>query len=215
MRIKYLGHSAFLITTENKTRIITDPYAPDAHVTHGKITEPADVVTVSHGHRDHAGSGAVPGNPEVIKHTGTTVSANIEFHGIASFHDDVQGGERGSNTIFCFEADGIRVCHLGDLGHFLDESQLKEIGRVDVLMVPVGGNYTLDARGAQQVCRQLKPRVIIPMHYHTEKGLDDIAGVDDFIDGKPNVMQTNTSDIELSQGALPATTQTIVLKAAL
>jgi L-ascorbate metabolism protein UlaG (beta-lactamase superfamily) len=215
MRIKYLGHSAFLVTTDNKTRIITDPYAPDSRLTHGRITEPADVVTVSHGHRDHDGAGAVPGNPEVIKHTGTTTSANIEFHGIASFHDDVKGGERGNNTIFCFEADSVRVCHLGDLGHLLDESLLKEIGRVDVLMVPVGGYYTLDARAAQQVCRQLKPRVIIPMHYYTEKGLDNISGVDAFIEGKPNVMQTNTSDIEFRQGALPATTQTIVLRAAL
>jgi L-ascorbate metabolism protein UlaG (beta-lactamase superfamily) len=215
MRINYLGHSTFLITTANNTRIITDPYSPDSRLTHSRINEPAEVATVSHNHRDHAGAESLPGNPQIIKRTGTTTTAGIEFRGIASFHDEFRGNERGSNIIFCFEVDGLRVCHLGDLGHLLDESQTKEIGKVDVLMVPVGGNYTLDARTAHQVCRQLQPRVIIPMHYATDKGLDDINGVDDFIDETPNVMQTNTSDIELRQGALPIAIQTIVLKAAL
>jgi L-ascorbate metabolism protein UlaG (beta-lactamase superfamily) len=215
MKIKYLGHSAFVITSNKGVRIITDPYETGPDLTYGEITESADIVTVSHKHFDHGNVAAVKGNPEVVNRAGRSVAKGIEFNGIASYHDEAGGSLRGDNIIFCFDLDGVRVCHLGDLGHRLDDKQLKEIGRVDILLVPVGGVYTIDAKVATEVCDQLKPRVIIPMHYKTEKGLAGISGVGGFLSGKANVSRPDSNQAEFKPGELPATGQIIALKPAL
>jgi L-ascorbate metabolism protein UlaG (beta-lactamase superfamily) len=215
MKIKYLGHATFVITSNKGVRIITDPYATGPDLTYGEITESADVVTVSHYHHDHGNVAAVKGNPEVVNRAGRSVAKGIEFNGIASYHDEAGGSLRGGNIIFCFEMDGVRVCHLGDLGHRLGDKQLKEIGSVDVLLIPVGGFYTIDAKVATEVCDQLKPRVTIPMHYKTEKGLAGISGVEGFLSGKANVSRPGSSQAEFKPGELPATGQIIVLKPAL
>jgi L-ascorbate metabolism protein UlaG (beta-lactamase superfamily) len=215
MKIKYLGHSAFAITAKSGVKIVTDPYANSPTLTYGQITESADIVTVSHQHFDHNNAAAVGGNPEVVSRAGRSAVKGIEIKGIASAHDDSGGRMRGGNVIFCFEVDGVAVCHLGDLGHRLDDRQLAEIGRVDVLLIPVGGNYTIDARVATEVCNQLKPRVVIPMHYKTEKGIPGISGVEAFLSGKANVSRPDASQAEFRPGELPATTQIIVLKPAL
>jgi len=216
MKIKYLGHSAFSITSNKGVKIITDPYATEPGVLeYGEINETADIVTVSHSHHDHNNVAAVKGNPEVVSRVGRFEVKGIEVRGVASSHDDAGGRLRGDNVIFCFEVDGVRVCHLGDLGHRLDDKQLEEIGSVDILLIPVGGNYTIDARVATGVCDQLKPRVIMPMHYKTEKGLLNIAGIDEFLSGKANVSRLDSSQAEFKPGELPATGQIIVLKPAL
>ncbi|HEY55787.1 MAG TPA: MBL fold metallo-hydrolase, partial [Dehalococcoidia bacterium] len=155
MKIKYLGHSAFLITSEAGVKIITDPYETGPGFTYGEITESADIVTVSHEHLDHCNISAVKGNPKVVSRTGRTAAKGIEIHSVASYHDEAEGRLRGDNTIFCFDVDGVRVCHLGDLGHLLDDKQLKEIGSVDILLIPVGGHFTIDAKVATEVCNQL------------------------------------------------------------
>ena len=215
MNIKYLGHAAFVITSDTGIRIITDPYDTGPDLTYGEITESADIVTVSHGHFDHSNVAAVRGNPEVVRRAGRSTAKGIEFKGIATYHDEAKGRLRGNNTIFCFEVDGIKVCHLGDLGHLLDDKQVAEIGSVDIVFIPVGGYYTIDAKAATEVCNQLKPKVIIPMHYRTEKGIPNIVGVDGFLSGKQNVSQLDTSQVEFKQGELPTTSQIIVLKPAL
>jgi L-ascorbate metabolism protein UlaG (beta-lactamase superfamily) len=215
MKVKYLGHSAFVITSEKGLRIITDPYKTSPSLTYGEITESADIVTVSHEHLDHCNPAAVRGNPEVVKGTGRVVVKGIEFNGVASYHDEARGRMRGNNIIFCFDLDGMRVCHLGDLGHLLDNRQVKEIGSVNILLIPVGGYYTIDARAASQVCNQLKPNVIIPMHYRTEKGIPGIVGVEEFIRGKDNVTELDLSEIEFKGEELPPQSQIMVLKAAL
>jgi L-ascorbate metabolism protein UlaG (beta-lactamase superfamily) len=215
MKVKYLGHATFVITSNKGVKIITDPYETTPDLTYGEITESADIVTVSHKHFDHSNVAAVKGNPEVVSRAGRSEAKGIEFNGIASYHDEAGGSLRGGNIIFCFEMDGVRVCHLGDLGHRLDDKQLKEIGRVDILLVPVGGFYTIDAKVATEVCAQLKPRVIIPMHYKTKKGLAGISGVEGFLSGKANVSRPDSSQAEFKPGELPATVQIIVLKPAL
>jgi L-ascorbate metabolism protein UlaG (beta-lactamase superfamily) len=215
MKVKYLGHATFVITSNKGVSIITDPYETGPDLTYGEITESADIVTVSHKHFDHGNVAAVKGNPEVVSRTGRSVVKGIEFNGIASYHDEAGGSLRGDNIIFCFELDGVRVCHLGDLGHRLDDKQVKEIGSIDVLLIPVGGVYTIDAKVATEVCDQLKPRVIIPMHYKTEKGLAGISGVEGFLSGKANVSRPDSSQAEFKPGELPATVQIIVLKPAL
>jgi L-ascorbate metabolism protein UlaG (beta-lactamase superfamily) len=213
MKIKWLGHAAFLITSESGIRIITDPYKPEDDLSYGEIKESADVVTVSHEHHDHSNVAAVQGNPQVVR--GTTGAKGIKFKGVPTYHDDAGGSKRGSNTIFCFDVDGVNVCHLGDLGHQLSDMQATELGKIDVLLVPVGGFFTIDARAASRVCDMLKPGVIIPMHYKNDKCAFPIAGVDEFIRGKSNVTRLDSSEVELKAGALPASTQIMVLKPAL
>jgi len=213
MKIKWLGHACFMITSDAGTKLITDPYQPDEALTYGEINESADIVTVSHDHFDHNNVAAVRGSPEVVR--GTTEIKGIEFKGIPCYHDDAGGRLRGKNTIFCFEVDGIRVCHLGDLGHLLSDKQVAEVGVVDILLIPVGGYFTIDARVATQVCNQLKPKVVIPMHWNNKWSIPEIANVDEFLQGKGDVSQLSASEVEFKQGELPATTQIIVLKSAL
>jgi L-ascorbate metabolism protein UlaG (beta-lactamase superfamily) len=215
VEIKYLGHAAFVITSDKGLKIVTDPYATAPDLTYGEITETADIVTVSHAHFDHSNVAAVRGSPEVVSQAGKSVVRGIKFKGVASAHDDSGGSLRGGNILFCFEVDGVRVCHLGDLGHRLDDKQVKEIGSVDILLIPVGGNYTIDAKVATEVCEQLKPGVVIPMHYKTAKGIPGISGVDGFLSGKDNVSRPDSSQVEFKAGELPANGQIIVLKPAL
>jgi len=213
MKIKYLGHATFIITSDTGIKIITDPYETGGEFSYGEIQESADIVLVSHDHFDHSNVSAVRGNPEVVR--GTKKIKGIEFKGIATYHDDAGGRLRGKNTIFCFEVDGIKVCHLGDLGHQLSAQQVAELGKVDILLIPVGGFYTIDATAAGQVCDKLTPKVIIPMHYKTDKCGLPIASVDEFLRGKKDVSRLDASQAEFKQAELPATTQIIVLKPAL
>ena len=213
MKIKWLGHATFLITSESGIRIITDPYETTEALRYGEIKELADIVTISHDHADHSNVAAVQGNPQVVR--GTTEAKGIKFKGIPTAHDDVGGSKRGKNIIFCFEVDGLNICHAGDLGHPLTDDQVSVIGKADVLIIPVGGFFTIDARVASQVCDGLKPSVVIPMHYKTDKLDFPIAGVDEFLKGKDNVNRLDASEVELRSGELPASTQIMVPKPAL
>jgi L-ascorbate metabolism protein UlaG (beta-lactamase superfamily) len=213
MKIKYLAHAAFIITSDSGTSIITDPYETTPSLKYGQINETADIVTVSHEHSDHNNVSAVRGNPKAVRASAEV--KGIKLRAILTAHDNSGGSQRGKNTIFCFEVDGVNICHAGDLGHMLSEEQVKAIGRVDILMIPVGGFYTIDAETVIRVCDQLKPKVIIPMHYKTDKLDFPIAGVDEFIKDKDNVTVVSGSDIELKVGALPASMQIMVLKSSL
>ena len=219
MKIKWLGHASFMITSDKGIRIITDPYDA-AYVaangsSYGEIKEAADIVTVSHDHADHNNAATVRGNPQVVKGATTAEVKGISFKGVPTYHDEAKGQQRGENTIFCFEVDGIKVCHLGDLGHQLSDAQVAELGRIDILLIPVGGFFTIDAKTASQVCSVLAPGVVIPMHYKTSKCGFPIAKVDEFLRGKEKVSRLDASEVEFKQGELPAATQIIVLKSAL
>ena len=215
MKIKWLGHASFLITSDSGVRVITDPYTRGGGITYGQIQETADIVTVSHKHQDHNNVGAVKGKPTVIDAPGTRNVKGVEFRGVSCYHDGAKGAQRGSNIIFCFIVDGVHVCHLGDLGHELDAEKMKEIGAVDVLFVPVGGFYTIDARQAASVCEALNPKVVIPMHVKTAKCDYPITGVEDFLKGRKNVNRVSASETEIKKDKLPAETETIVLQHAL
>ena len=213
MKIKWLGHASFMITSDTGTKIITDPYEVLDNLKYGEIKEAADIVTVSHEHSDHNNAAAVRGNPEVLR--GAAEVRGIKFKGIPTYHDEAGGSKRGNNTIFCFEVDGIRVCHLGDLGHPLEDKEVAELGKVDILLIPVGGFYTIDAKVATEVCNKLAPKVIIPMHYKNDRCSFPITGVDEFLRGKKEVRKLDTSGAEFEAGELPASAQIIVLKPAL
>ena len=217
MKIKWLGHASFLITSDIGVRIITDPYTPGGFgLDYGEIKETADIVTVSHEHGDHNNTAAVGGNPKVVREAAPVEIKGIKFNGIPTCHDEAGGSQRGNNIIFCFEVDGIRVCHLGDLGHQLSDKESTDLGKVDILLIPVGGNFTIDAKVATKVGNKLQPKVIIPMHYQNERCRSfPVAGVDDFLQGKNGVSRQDASEIEFKREKLPVTTQIIVLKPAL
>jgi L-ascorbate metabolism protein UlaG (beta-lactamase superfamily) len=186
MKIKWLGHSAFLITTESGVKVITDPYKSGSYggaVGYDTIEDAADVVLVSHDHDDHSCVESVCGDPIVLRDAGEHESKGLKFKGIETYHDNSKGRERGKNTVFVFEADGATVCHLGDLGHTLSADTASEIGKVDILLVPVGGFYTIDADEATSVVDTLNPCVVIPMHYKTKKLGFQIDGVEKFLKG--------------------------------
>jgi len=215
MKIKWLGHASFLITSDTGTRIITDPYTTGGNLRYGEIKETADIVTVSHGHGDHNNVSAVQGNPALVNKAGNTEVKGVNFTGIPTAHDDEGGKLRGNNLIFCFEVDGIKVCHIGDLGHHLDDTQTAELGKIDILLIPVGGNYTIDAEVASQVADKLSPRIIIPMHFKNARCDFPITGVDDFLKGKTNVTRLEVSESEFHKEHLPASSQIVVLEPAM
>jgi L-ascorbate metabolism protein UlaG (beta-lactamase superfamily) len=218
MKIKWYGHSAFLLTASDGTRVITDPYVPGSfsgQLRYGPIRDEAAAVTVSHHHQDHDGVARLSGKPKIIDGAGRFEVGPFVITGVETFHDSHNGSERGRNTAFVFECDGVRVCHCGDLGHVPSPAQAATIGRVDVLIVPVGGTFTVDAAGAHRVADVLKPKVVIPMHYKTTKLGFDIAGTENFVHGRQDVKRAGNSEVEVEAGTLPAATEIWVLEHAL
>jgi L-ascorbate metabolism protein UlaG (beta-lactamase superfamily) len=186
MIVTWLGHSCFLLKGDDGLCILLDPFMEDEVGYPLPIME-TNMVIISHDHLDHNNVDAAGSCPDVIFGPGEYISKGIEIKGIKSYHDDRKGRLRGENTIFCFELDGVKVCHLGDLGHTLRPSQIHEIGPVDLLFIPVGGRYTIDAKSGNEVMRQLHPAVAVPMHYRTGALSFDLDPVDDFLIGKGNV----------------------------
>ncbi|MBR2822349.1 MAG: MBL fold metallo-hydrolase [Clostridia bacterium] len=180
MLIRHIGHAEFLITLESGFRIVTDPF--DASVGYPVPSLEADGVLVSHHHHDHDAVDLVGGHPQVIDYAGIhTFAPDVKVTGILADHDHEGGAKRGKTLLFLLEAEGLRVAHLGDLGCLLDADQLEALGQVDILLLPVGGFYTIDAETAFRVAEQVDPRVIIPMHYRTAYNADwPITPVEDF-----------------------------------
>jgi len=218
MKIKWYGHAAFLITADQGVKIITDPYESGAYggaLAYGKIQDQADVATTSHDHADHNDTQSLPGSPQIVKGSGSKTIKGIGIKGIPTYHDPSKGNERGANTIFTFSVDGMQVCHLGDLGHILGDKEVAEIGTVDILLIPVGGYYTIDPKEATRVAEQIKPKVLIPMHFKTEKCGFPIAPVEDFLKGKANVKRPKSSEVSLDKKSLPQQMEIVVLEHAL
>ncbi|MBN1188453.1 MAG: MBL fold metallo-hydrolase [Dehalococcoidales bacterium] len=210
MLIKYLAHSSFLITSRDGVKIITDPYNAGDGLNYNPVNESADIVTISHGHGDHNNARAVKGSPQVLTQAGTQTVKDITFKAVKVFHDEAGGKKRGANLLFRFMVDNLALCHMGDLGHTLDPAQLSELGKVDVIFIPVGGFFTIDSVEAAAVITSLRPRVVFPMHYKTARSEYPIAGVDEFLKGKKNVRRLDSSEIELSRAALPEKMEIIV-----
>ena len=185
MDITWLGHSCFKIEGKIKGQpviVVTDPYDNSTGLKLPKVK--ADLVSVSHAHEDHnnyAGfSGTEEALPLLIDRPGEYEVKGVFATGIGSYHDKKQGEERGKSVMFRFDLDGIKVLHLGDLGTALSGAQLERIEDVDILLIPVGGKYTIDAKEAAAVVRQIEPRIVIPMHYSIPGLKLDIDGVEKF-----------------------------------
>lgn len=217
MKIKWYGHASFLITSDQGVKIIIDPYEPGfmGQLNYGKIGDSADFVLVTHDHGDHNHAATLPGSPQVVKGAGPKTVRGIPIKGISAFHDRSTGNERGVNTIFAFNVDGVQICHLGDLGHILNEKELADLGPVDLLLIPVGGYFTIDAGEATRIAEQVKPRILIPMHFKTEKCGFPISPVEDFLKGKPRVKRLGLSEATIDKSSLPQAREILVLEHAL
>lgn len=163
MDIKYVGHSSFFIKTRD-AKIVTDPFNP-ASVGLKYAKNEADIVTISHSHDDHNYREGVKGEPLFIDWPGEFEKNKVRIFGYQTYHDKKKGEERGPNTMFKFEAENLSVLHCGDLGHLLEDATIEEIGSVDILIIPTGGLYSLNAQEAAKVVNEIEPSLVIPMHY--------------------------------------------------
>lgn len=172
MEITYLGHSSFKIKTKTAT-IITDPFDPKELGLKYSAVE-GEIVTISHNHSDHNSSNNVSGVKKIVNGPGEYEIMDVSIIGYPSFHDDVSGEKRGKNTIYVFEVEGLRLAHLGDLGHELSEDMVNEMGDIDVLMIPVGGDFTIGPKEASKTISKIEPYFVIPMHFKVSGGNQEI-----------------------------------------
>ena len=220
-QLQYLGHSAFLLTSSRGSKILIDP--PSAST--GYVIAPidgVDAVLVTHEHSDHNNVAVATGSPLILRGLSATGwneinqkvgdEGEVGIRSLAVYHDNTQGSARGRNTVFIIEVDGLRIAHMGDLGHLLTADQVTAMGAIDVLMIPVGGNYTIDAAVATQVVAQLgNPKTVVPMHYKTEaRPTWPGEGVDPFLVNK-TVQRPGTTTLRLSRALLPAQSTVTVL----
>jgi L-ascorbate metabolism protein UlaG (beta-lactamase superfamily) len=223
LELRFYGHSCFQLTTSAGTKVVFDPHAINEY---SVPPLSPDIVVMSHNHDDHnrkeqlanadskdlkAFLGVTPkGKVGEWAKIDATVK-DVRIRNIGTYHDEEEGAKRGKNSIFVVEADGLKFCHLGDLGHELNEEQLRAVGPIDVLMIPVGGIYTINGEVAKKVVAQLKPRLfIIPMHYGTKANMD-LPGPDEFLDGLKNVRDLKEGNLLEILPDLKADKPTVVM----
>ena len=211
MEVTWLGHSCFRVRGKDVT-LVTDPFGPQLGYSLGKIN--AQIVTISHDHPGHNNAAAVGGNPRVLRGPGEYEISDVLITAVASYHDQERGKQFGRNTIYLFHIDDLLVCHLGDLGHLLTDEQQEEISDVDILMIPVGGNHTINAAQAAEVVSQVEPRIILPMHYATpatEGTLEGLDPVEKFCREMGAEVIEPQPKLAVTRGNLPAEPQVITL----
>lgn len=209
MEITYLGHSCFKIKTKAGT-LVTDPYGKMTGLALPSLS--ADIVTISHHHDDHDNVKAVTGTsrrptPFIIDQPGEYEVEGISVFGFRSYHDDKEGTERGENTMFIIQAEDLRILHLGDLGHKLTKEALDELEGIDIVMTPVGGVYTIDAKTAAELASEIEPYFVLPMHFktvkHDKESFEKLAPVEDFVKefqhGSRTVKTLNVSKLGLPE----------------
>ena len=207
MEISWLGHSCFQLRGKNVT-LITDPFSPQLEHSLGKINAP--IVTISHNHPGHNFAGGVDGDPRIVRGPGEYEISDVLITGVASYHDNTHGQELGRNTIYVIHMDDLIVCHLGDLGHILQEEQLEEVADADVLLIPIGGQHTINATQAAEVISQVEPHIVIPMHYSPSIG--DVPNPLDKFCREMGIEALNPQPkLSITRSALPAETQVVIL----
>jgi L-ascorbate metabolism protein UlaG (beta-lactamase superfamily) len=207
MEISWLGHSCFQLRGKNVT-LITDPFSPQLEHSLGKINAP--IVTISHNHPGHNFIGGIDGNPRIVHGPGEYEISDVLITGVASYHDNKHGQELGRNTIYVIHMDDLIVCHLGDLGHILQEEQLEEVADADVLLIPIGGQHTINAAQAAEVISQVEPHIVIPMHYSPSVG-DAPNPLDKFCREMGIEALNPQPKLSITRSTLPAETQVVIL----
>jgi L-ascorbate metabolism protein UlaG (beta-lactamase superfamily) len=209
MEITWYGRACFRLRGRDAT-VITDPCPPSTGFVAGK--HDIDLLTISHDHADHAYTRSITAGLTLTR------PGEYEFHdllvsGVRTFHDGSGGSERGENIVFTVEVDGVHVCHLGDLGHLLSEEQIAEIGPVDVLLVPVGGNFTLAPSEAGEVVSQISPKLVIPMHYAVNGASTDLQGPEKFLNEMAVTEPLRQPKAQITPTSLPDEMQVVLLEA--
>lgn len=188
--------------------LITDPFDNSIGLRMPKME--ANILTVSHGHKDHNNLESVKGNPYTIDAPGEYEIKDVAIEGVEVFHDDKEGKERGNVVAYRIDMDDITIVHLGDLGHTLNSKQLEVLAGVDILLIPVGGKYTIDAKKAVEVVSQIEPRIVIPMHYKVDGLKEDIDGVEKFIK-ELGVKPRTEEKLKISKRDLPQDEMELVI----
>ncbi len=207
IRVQWFGHSMWKIWT-NDVSIVLDPFEDIGYPMPKNLT--ADIVTSSHAHYDHNNFALITGNPQIVNSEGNFEILGIKIKAIPTWHDAEEGAERGKNLLFKFELVGKTFLHCGDLGHDLSADVIGEIGKIDVLMIPVGGFYTIDAKTALNIVQNLNPKIIFPMHYKTEVLDFPIAYKESYLDLIDSFRKVDSNVIELTENDFK-TQQTIIL----
>ncbi len=209
VELTWLGHACFRLRSREAS-VLMDPFQESLGLRLGRPR--ADIVTVSHDHPGHNNWQAVLNEPKVISGPGEYEIKGVFITGIRTFHDQQRGTVRGRNVAYLVEMEDLAICHLGDLGHALGDEELETLGKIDVLLVPVGGNTTLDAAGAAEVVNQIEPKIVVPMHSRMGNIRPDLAPLEDFCkvmglkDPKP------VDKLSLKGADLPEETQVVLLK---
>lgn len=215
MDITYLGHASFKIRGKGAT-VVTDPFSEEMIGLKFTKHTAADIVTVSHEHEDHNAVSLVEGQPFLIRGPGEYEVKGVGVVGIQTFHDADRGSKRGKNTMYRIEIDGVTIVHAGDLGHMLTDDDLEHVGSVSILLIPVGGFYTIDAKQAASLVHEIDPSIVIPMHYGrpelNQKAFGHLAPVSVFLNemGKQSVLPQ--ARLSTTKDKLPEEMQVVVLQ---
>ena len=212
MKLQYLGHASFRIISEMGTTVVCDPYKAD-WVGFDMARVRCDVVTISHHHADHDCMDSILGSPAELDVEISCAADDIAIESIATFHDDEQGAKRGANLVFTFLVDGLKVVHMGDIG-CLDDKVVSQIRGCDVLLLPVGGTFTVDYTGAKWYVDQVAPKIVVPMHYQTDEHNFTVDGVDKFLSLFPaeSITANATDTLTLYDAPQNDQTQVVVLQ---
>lgn len=212
MVIEWLGHSCFKVTLKDSGKVVLfDPY--DSATGYSRLGTKADYVAVSHSHHDHSDLSGVKGNYTVVKTSGMHEFGDLSIEGINTWHDKYEGRQRGANLVFLLRSKGVTVCHMGDIGCIPSEDVFKKLS-ADILMIPVGGNYTVGAQEALEICGRLSPNIIIPMHYKTSVSNIDIEPVDFFLEaagGEYDISRLGKNTFEIDKSTFKKRTRIVVM----
>ncbi|MDQ6661019.1 MAG: MBL fold metallo-hydrolase [Chloroflexota bacterium] len=211
MDISWLGHACFQLRGKHVT-LITDPFSPQLGYSPGKLS--AHIVTISHNDPGHNYVQGVAGDPYVVRGPGEYEVSDVLITGVAAYHDNKQGQERGRNTIYMIHMDDLTICHLGDVGHILQEKQVEEVADADILLIPIGGHHTINATQAAEVISQIEPRIVIPMHYRTpavEGKRDELDPLDKFCREMGVENSSPQPKLSVTRNNLPIEMQVVIL----
>ncbi len=212
MLIEWYGHSCFRITLESKTKIVIDPFDNTVGFAQPKLE--ADIVLISHHHFDHDCLDMVKGNYKTIDKPGEYDFNDVVIKGFESFHDKKSGAQRGKNNIFTINAEGVALCHMGDLGEVPDKNLYEKIGTVDILMIPVGGVFTIDASEAFEITEHMRPNITLPMHYktmHTKINIDGIFNFLELATGHYDISRIGSNSITVTKDQMKKRSRITVL----
>lgn len=209
MEIMWYGQACFRLRSRGLA-VVTDPYSPEIGLKLPRLT--ATIVTVSHQHEDHNYIDAIKGPPFIISGPGEYEIEGIFVIGVGTYHDAKQGQERGKNTAYLIEFEGLTICHLGDLGHVLTQEQVEQLNSVDILLIPVGGKYTLNGSKAAEVVGLLEPKIVVPMHYKVPGLNVQVEGASRFLKELAVEPPSKLELLTISKSQLPDETRVVLLE---